>query len=315
VSDTAQNPDKTGQNSPKVWTVLELLRWTTDHFSGRGIETARLDAECLLAAALGVERMRLYIDFDKPVTPEARAVYRAHVVQRGTHRVPVSQLIGEKEFWSMPLRVTADVLTPRPDSETLVVAALDRVADREAPISVLDVGTGSGAIALAIARERPKALVTATDISAAALRVAEANAESLGLADRVAFAEGPLFEPVVPRQFDLVVSNPPYLAESERAGLAPELGHEPDVALFGGADGLEVIRAMVAEIPQVLAPGGGFALELAPAQAETVANWVGKAGLEDVTIHRDLAELPRVVSARAAPRDSEVPPGPHSEVR
>ncbi|HEY5657954.1 MAG TPA: HemK/PrmC family methyltransferase, partial [Myxococcota bacterium] len=148
-----------------VWTVLDLLRWTTGHLTDRGIESARLDAECLLAHALGVERLRLYIDFDKPVSGPERDAFRELVRRRAGDRVPVAQLVGRKEFWSMPLRVTRDVLAPRPETETLVAAALDLLPDSASPSRVLDVGTGSGAVALAIARERPRAVITATDLS------------------------------------------------------------------------------------------------------------------------------------------------------
>jgi release factor glutamine methyltransferase len=291
----------------RTWTVLELLRWTTDYFAQRGIETPRLDAECLLAGALGVDRMRLYIDFDKPASPAERDRYRALVKRRAAERVPVAQLVGHKEFWSFPLEVTADVLSPRPDTETLVSAALDLLPDREAEARVLDIGTGSGAVALAIARERPKVHVVATDVSAAALAVAQRNACELGVGDRLQFVEGSLFEPVANGQFDLVVSNPPYVAESERQQLAPEFAHEPEVALFAGPDGLSVLRELVARVTPFLTPGAGFAVELAPAQAQIVARWCGEAGLRDVTIHRDLANRDRVVSARdARPPASEI---------
>jgi release factor glutamine methyltransferase len=284
--------------APRIWSVLDLLRWTTDHFAERGIDTPRLDAECLLAAALGVDRLRLYLDFDKPVREDERGSFREFVKRRANDRVPVSQLIGTKEFWSLPLRVTPDVLTPRPDTETLVANALTLV-DASAPApEVLDIGTGSGAIALALAHERPLARLTATDVSPAALEVARANSESLGLAERVTVLEGSLFEPVAGRRFDLIVSNPPYLMQSERSQLPPELAHEPDSALFGGDDGFSVLRPLVEQAPAFLAPGGAFAVEVAPAQAEVVAQWCGDAGLLDVAVHRDLAERPRVVAAR-----------------
>ncbi len=290
----------------RSWTVLELLRWTTDHFASRGIETPRLDAECLLAHALGVDRMRLYLDFDKPSSPEERDAYRELVRRRADERVPVAQLTGAKEFWSLPLRVTADVLSPRPDTETLVAAALDRLPDVDAELEILEIGTGSGAVALALAHERPRARVTATDVSPAALKVAERNARELGLADRIEFVEGSGFAPVAGRRYDLAVSNPPYLAESERSGLAPELAHEPDVALFAGADGLAMLRELAAGARSILAPAAGLALELAPDQAPVVADWLRDAGLVDVVTHRDLAARPRVVSARApSPPDSE----------
>jgi release factor glutamine methyltransferase len=288
----------------RTWTILELLRWTTQYFAERGIETPRLDAECLLASTLGVDRMRLYLDFDKPASQGERDAFREWVRRRADERVPVAQLIGGKEFWSLPLLVTSDVLSPRPDTETLVAAALELLPERDTDARILEIGTGSGAVALAIAHERPRARIMATDVSPAALKVAERNARELGIADRVEFAEGSLFGPAAGRRFDLVVSNPPYLAESERSQLAPELAHEPDVALFAGPDGLAVLRELVAGAADFLAPGGGIALELAPDQAPTVAHWLSDAGLGDVVTHRDLAERPRVVSARG-PRPPE----------
>jgi release factor glutamine methyltransferase len=286
-----------GERSPSGWTVLALLRWTTDHFARLGIDTARLDAECLLASALGVDRMRLYLDFEKPVTEAERGTFRELVRRRGGARVPVAQLLGRKEFWSLPLRVTPAVLVPRPETETLVEAALAWLpADR--PAAVLDVGTGSGAVALAIARERPLARVTATDISAAALEIARQNADELGMAERVRLVEGEGFAPVAGESFDVIVSNPPYVAESQRSSLPPELAHEPEAALFAGPDGLRVLRQLTAGVSSVLAAGGGFAVELAPEQAPTVADWCRDAGLLDVRTLRDLAGRPRVLAAR-----------------
>ena len=297
---TAPSQSNCPETEPGVrtWTVLELLRWTTDHFAQRGIETPRLDAECLLAGAMGVDRMRLYIDFDKPASSAERDRFRAFVKRRADERVPVAQLVGHKEFWSLPLSVTAKVLSPRPDTETLVSAALDLLPDRETEARVLDIGTGSGAVALAIARERPKVHVVATDVSAEALAVAKRNARELEMGDRLQFVEGSLFEPFTDEQFDLVVSNPPYVAESERRHLPPELAHEPEVALFAGPDGLAVLRELVAGVAPFLSCGAGFAVELAPAQAQIVARWCGEAGLRDATIYRDLGNRERVVSAR-----------------
>ncbi len=283
----------------RTWTVLALLRWTTQHFGAQGIETPRLDAECLLAHALGADRIRLYLDFDKPVEPAERAVFRELVQRRASERIPVSQLTGVREFWSLSLRVTPDVLTPRPESETLVSVALEFLAGLEGEMRVLDLGTGSGAIALALAQEREKARLLATDVSAEALAVAESNARSLGLSARVEFAQGALFEPARGKHFELVVSNPPYLAEEDSKTLPPELAHEPPVALFAGPDGYAVLRPLVAQAPEYLRPGGALAVEVAPGQAETVAAWCTTAGLERVAIQRDLAGRPRVVVARA----------------
>jgi release factor glutamine methyltransferase len=273
--------------------VLELLRWTTRHFASKGIETARLDAECLLARALGTSRLALYVDFEKPVMEAERAAFRELVRRRASDRVPVSHLLGEKEFWSLPLRVTADVLTPRPDTETLVSAVLDRLPDRDREYEILDLGTGSGAIALALASERPRARVTATDISPSALQIAVENAEKLRLRERLRFLEGELYEPLAGMEFDAVVSNPPYLASAEAGDLAPELAHEPKAALFAGEDGLDVLRPLIARVGEVLRSGGWLAVEIDPRQVEPVrAAFIG-AGLEKVEVLRDLASRER----------------------
>lgn len=285
--------------SQKTWTVLELLRWTTEYFASRGIESARLDAECLLAHVLDVDRLQLYVDFEAPVGASHRAAYREFVSRRANERVPVAQLVGEKEFWSLALKITRDVLVPRPETETLVTAALDLLPDREAPARVLDVGTGSGAVALAIALERPRAHLVGTDISQAALEIARENADVHGVADRIRWARGSLFEPVVGQQFDVIVSNPPYVAESQRDELPPELAHEPEEALFGGEDGTALLAELVAQGGALLVPGGGVAVELAPEQAPRVADWCRQAGLTDVKTYRDLNRRPRVVSARS----------------
>ncbi len=284
----------------RPWTVLELLRWTTDWFGERGLEGARLDAECLLAHALGCERLRLYLEFDKPVSAEERARFRELVRRRGEERVPVAQLTGRKEFWSLDLAVTPDVLVPRPETECLVEAVLEALPEPEAEYRVLELGTGSGAIALALASERPKALVTATDVSAAALAVARGNGERLGLGDRVRWLEGDLFEPVAGERFDAVVSNPPYVAEADAAGLAPELAHEPRGALFAGADGLAVLTRIASEAAVHLQPQGVLALELAPEQAPALGARVAAAGLVEAGVRRDLAGRARVLVARRA---------------
>jgi release factor glutamine methyltransferase len=293
-------------SAERTWTVVELLRWMEGHFRERGLDSPRLDAECLLASALGLERIELYLQHDKPVVEAERARLRELVRRRAGDRVPVSQLTGRKEFWSLPLEVTGDVLVPRPETETLVEVALGLLPDREGEYRVLDVGTGSGAVALALAHERRKARVLATDRSPEALAVARRNAERLGLADRVCFEAGPGLEPARGQRFDLVVSNPPYLADAEAADLAPELAHEPPAALFAGPRGTELLESLVAGAPDVLATSAGFAVELAPQQADRVVAWCEEAGLADVTVTPDLAGRSRVVSARAS---AEAPAG------
>jgi release factor glutamine methyltransferase len=285
-------------SAPETWTVLELLRWTTTHFARQGIASARLDAECLLAHALSTERLRLYLEFDKPVEESERARFRELVKRRGGERVPVSHLTGRKEFWSLPLRVSGDVLTPRPETELLVEKALERLPAGEVGGRLLDIGTGSGAVALALLSERPGATAVATDVSAKALALARQNAETLGLADRMELREGSLFAPVGAERFALIVSNPPYIAEGEGPDLPPELAFEPPEALFAGPSGTEILEALVRDAAEHLAPGGSLLVEIAPAQAPAVAGWMRAAGFEDVCVHEDLGRRPRVVSCR-----------------
>jgi release factor glutamine methyltransferase len=287
-----------GADRERRWTVLELLRWTTDYFTRHGIESARLDAEVLLAHALESERLRLYLDYEKPVLQAERDRFRALVQRRARDRVPVSLLLGEREFWSLPFRVTSDVLTPRPETETLVEWALSKLSNPERAVRVLDVGTGSGAIALAIASERPHAEVVGSDLSQAALQIAAENADHLQLRERVRWLEGDLFGPVDSERFDLIVSNPPYVARADAATLPPELAHEPDLALFGGTDGLEVIRRLVSDAGAHLSEGGWLGIELSPEQVERAERLLAQAGFVDVERRFDLAKRPRVVGAR-----------------
>lgn len=289
----------------RTWTVLELLRWTTDYFQRHGIDSARLDAELLLAHALECPRLRLYIDYEKPVLPAERDRFRELVRGRAVERIPVSILLGEREFWSLSFKVTRDVLTPRPETETLVEAALSKLkgpgfrpADPAGRARILDLGTGSGAIALSLASELPGAELTASDLSQAALQIAVENADRLQQKERVRFLHGDLFEPVAGERFDLVVSNPPYVARRDEGKLPPELAHEPEMALFAGEDGLDVIRRLVAGAGAQLSHGGWLFIELSPEQADTVEQELSRAGFVDVERRFDLARRPRVVGGR-----------------
>lgn len=303
MSRPAPTPSTGERSAPRrAWSVLELLRWTTAHFAQRGIESARLDAECLLAHALGASRLRLYLDFEKPVEEGERAVFRELVRRRAAERIPVSQLLGRKEFWSLPLRITPDVLTPRPETETLVAAALALLppAGGAAP-QVLDLGTGSGAIALALARERPDAVILATDLGEEALKIAQQNAEEFGMAERIRFAAGDGFGAVDGARFDLVASNPPYLDPARRSELPPELAHEPERALFAAEAGLGMLRRIAREVSDFLRPGGALALEHAPDQVDDVADACRAGGLVEIASHRDLGGRVRVTTARRPP--------------
>ena len=285
--------------SDRTWTVLELLKWTTEYLKQQGIEAARLDAEVLLAHVLEMSRLDLYLSYEKPTLPDERARFRVLVQKRAQERIPVSLLLGEREFWSLNFSVTKDVLTPRPETEVLVSAALDAMPDRDRAYRVLDLGTGSGAIALALASERPGAEITASDVSTSALKVARLNADQLQLRDRIQFVEGSLFAAVPGETFDLVLSNPPYVARSEQATLPRELSHEPELALFGGEDGYAVLEPLVQEVGAALNNGGLFLVELDPRQADTVQRWCLEAGMTRVSVLNDLAGRARVVSARS----------------
>ena len=270
--------------------MLIAAQWSTLQFGD-------LDAECLLAHALDTERLQLYLEFDRPVPPSERARFRELVKRRADERVPVALLTGRREFWSLPLRVTPDVLVPRPETETLVEVALRMLPDPESEARILDLGTGCGAIALALAKERPRARITATDVSAPALAVAGENAAELGFENRIRLLPGDGFEPVRGERFDLLVSNPPYLGEREAPALPPELTHEPRESLFAGAVGTELLRQIALGARDLLDAGGALAVELDPQQAPEMKEWLVSAGFARTESHCDLAGRVRVVSA------------------
>jgi len=275
-------------------TPLELVRLTAEYLAGRGVANPRLDAEVLLAHVLGVPRIRLYTEFDKPLEEAEVAAYR-EAVRRRARRQPVAYITGEREFWSLRFRVAPGVLVPRPETELLVEAALEGTADTG---RILDLGTGSGCVVVAFLRERPGWTGVGVDASAQALEVARENAGSLGVADRVELRQGDLFEPVRGERFDRVVSNPPYVPTAELETLEPEVSRfEPRGALDGGPDGLDVIRRIAAAAAGFLAPGGRLALEFGRGQERAVAAILEEAGLSRVEIRDDLAGIPRVAVA------------------
>jgi len=275
------------------WTILEVLQWTTARFTERGVSSPRLDGELLAAHALGLSRVQLYTQFDRPLDAAELAALRA-LVKRRQSGEPVAYITGRKEFWSLDLAVDARVLIPRPDSETAVEEALARVRDGG---RIADVGTGTGAIALAIAKARPDLTVFASDVSGDALAVARGNAERLGLA--VTFVKGSLVEPLrTSAPFDLLVANLPYVPTAEVAGLPAEVRCEPRLALDGGEDGLDLVRALVAQAAGVLAPGGALVLEIGAGQAAASTELLRAAGFDDLRTRRDLGGVERVVSGQ-----------------
>jgi release factor glutamine methyltransferase len=260
----------------------------------------RRDAEILLAMCLGQTRTGILARPETAVSPATAKRFTA-LLERRAGGEPMAYLTGEKEFWSLPLRVTPDVLVPRPDTETVVEVALAAHA-ADAPCDVLDVGTGSGAIALALAEERPRWRITASDASEAALAIARDNARRLAL-ERVEFLAGAWLQPVGGRSFDLIVSNPPYIAEGDPALVAPELRFEPRGALVAGATGREALSALIAQAPRHLREHGAVVLEHAYDQAAAVRNLLEAAGFSTIRSHRDLAGHERVTEARKTQKD------------
>ena len=259
-----------------------------------GVEGPVIDARLLVEAAAGATRTDIIADPRRPLTPDQQATLEAYLVRREA-RQPISHILGVKGFWKIMLRVTPDVLTPRPDSETVLDVVLPAFPET-ARFSLLDLGVGSGALLLAILAERPGARGLGVDVSEAALAVARENAANLGLAGRAALLRGDWTYGLADASFDLVVSNPPYIATAEIDGLAPEVkDHEPRLALDGGADGLDAYRRLAPEILRVLRPGGMFALEIGAGQASAVEALCREAGAEAVRTVKDLALRDRVV--------------------
>jgi len=280
----------------EIWTTLKVLDWTKEFLVSRGVENARLEAEWLLCAATGLDRVGLYLNFEKPLNDGELAAYRVLVARRG-RREPLQHILGTQEFCGLEFEVTPDVLIPRHDMETLVNEALAR---KPAAKSILDIGTGSGCIAVALACSLPGASVTAVDISGAALVVARRNAENNGAA--IEFLQGSLIEPVAGRQFDLIVSNPPYIPSSYIETLQPEVrDFDPRLALDGGVDGLDVYRAMIPDAAALLNPGGWLLLEVGVGQAGDVAGIFRTAGIYgEPIISCDAGGIERVVGALIA---------------
>ena len=286
-------------------TVLALARKAGEHLAAHGIENGRLEAELMLAAVLGVKRLDLYLQHDRPVTTRELDAYRTSVRRRLRHE-PLQYITGETAFRKLELRTDPRALIPRPETEVLAGVVLEWARDRQRPVSALEVGTGTGAIALSLALEGGLQPVVATDVSAAALALARENATRVGASAHVEFREGALFEPVRPgERFDVVVSNPPYVPERERVYLPAEIReHEPAQALFAGPEGLDVIERLVAEAPTVLWSQGLLAIEIGSEQTESVTALFGaNRCYGPARVVNDLAGRPRVVLAER--RDSD----------
>lgn len=283
-----------------VWTIAQLLTWTTEFFRERGIENPRLDAEVLLGAVLGKDRIYLYVHFDEPLEPAELARYRTHVKERAAH-VPLAYVLGTREFMGLDFHVTRDTLIPRPDTELLVQCAVDFLRARTAAggdeLSIADIGTGTGAIALSALHYTEGTRADAVDISPAAAAVARENAEMLGLAERVAVHVGDLLAPLTGRRYDMILSNPPYIPTADIAGLMPEVrSYEPHLALDGGTDGLNIYRRLMADAPALLKEGGAIAVEVGIDEAAAVAALaMAHPCIVRTEILKDLVGIERVV--------------------
>lgn len=293
------------ESSEEPWTVMRLLEWTTAFFKNRGSESPRLDAEILLAHARDCTRIELYTAFAEVPADEQRVAFRELVRRRG-EGMPVAQLVGYREFYSLRFRVDPHVLVPRPETEHLVVEALDcakQLKFDKPPLQIADIGTGSGAIAVTLAKQLADAMVTAVDQSAAALKIATWNAEQHHVSSRVRCLQSDLLQAVQsPPQFDLICSNPPYVSEREYEELSPTVrDFEPREALLAGPTGTEVIERIMQEAPDRLRSGGRLIIELSPMIAnacETLANqsewFTDLRFIKDLEGHRRILSLRRV---------------------
>lgn len=280
-----------------VWTIIKILNWTKQYFADKGVENPRLDAEILLCAVLKCERIKLYLDFERPLDEQELAVYRGYVARRAQHE-PLAYILGEKAFMRNTFKVNSHTLVPRPETELLVeslVMAAEKV--NSAPM-LLDIGTGSGAILVSLLDYLPQAKGVGVDISPGALAVAKENAVRVGVADRATFLHSDLFSGIpAERKFDIIVSNPPYIPAAEIATLARDVQREPRGALDGGNDGLDFYRRITENAGTHLVADGLLAFEIGIGQSEAVCAMCRENGLGAVALRRDYAGIDRMVFA------------------
>ena len=293
----------TDTTSIAVWTTRQLLAWTTGHLAKHQVDSPRLAAEMLLSHVLGVERLKLYMDPDRPASELERAAFR-DLVERAAAHEPVDYLVGQSPFFSMMLKVTPAVLVPRPSTEAVVEHVIQhakRTPGFNSPL-IADVGTGSGAIAIALAKHVPHSQVIAIDISAEALEVARENAASHGVSDRIEFRHGDLLEPLAGQRVRYLVSNPPYISDEQWLKVAPNVkDYEPVGALRGGVDGLKYIGPLIAQAHRLLDHPGQLVLEIDSPQKRAVLGMVEKAvGLANGHVLADHEGLDRVLVADTA---------------
>jgi release factor glutamine methyltransferase len=277
-------------------TVLEVLSSTTGYFEKRNIDSPRLNAEHLLAHVLGRKRIDLYLQFERPLPESDLTPLRELVRRRGTGE-PLQHLLGTVEFCGRTFRCDKRALVPRPETEQLVELLISRFKSEIACSRIIDVGTGSGVIALTLAAELAKAEIVGVDISENALMLARENAERLGLADRVRLLRSNLLENVQPG-FDLIVANLPYVSTEDRQNLSREVLHDPEVALFAGARGDELMRQLIAQGPSWLRPGGMLAIEIGTGQSEALVTALEEKNYRDIWTEKDYSGVIRFLFAR-----------------
>ena len=275
---------------PETLPLLEVLRGTERYLADRGVESPRLNAEHLLAHALGLKRMELYLQFDRPLTEAERAPLRDLVKRRGT-REPLQHVLGTAEFHGRTFTCDKRALVPRPETEQLVELALGMTKDKPAA-TLLDIGTGSGVIALTLALELPSAILHATDLSPDALALAAENTARHALTDRIVFHQADLLPPGDVR-FDLIIANLPYIPAEDIASLSPEVRHDPSSALDGGADGLDLIRRLIETAPGRHPPRGGRLREIGVGQADAVNALLSARKFRDISVRPDYQNIPR----------------------
>ena len=287
--------------APRVWTSLDLINWTKDFFQKKGVESPRLEAEMLLSAVLGCPRIRLYVDFEKPVPAEKLAQFKDFVKRRAETREPIQYIIGHTDFIDLRLKVNKATLIPRPETEVLALWAVEKSKAVEGEsVTVVDLCTGSGCLGLFVASKDPRAKVTATDLSAEALALAKENAAALKLEERVAFVHGDLFAALPPElkgTIDVLVANPPYIDPVDRESLQPEVrDHEPAQALFAGDKGLELVKKIISGAPEWLKPGGWLGIELGFGQDALIREFASTIStIDSVGIATDGAKKNRFV--------------------
>ena len=279
-------------------TVGEMVASVAARLAAAGIENGRLDARLLVGDATGLTAEAMIAEPEAAIDDPGVMARVERLTKRRLTREPMSQILGRREFWSLSFKVTPDVLTPRPDSETLVETVLSIVPDRSARLRLLDLGVGSGCLLLSLLHSLPNARGLGVDRSERALAVARANAATLGLADRAEMRAGD-WGADLPDQYDIVVSNPPYIPSDDIEGLAPEVSeHEPWLALDGGRDGLDAYRTLAGELPFLVREGGWAALEVGQGQAPAVARLLRAAGFRIERVVPDLGGIERVILAR-----------------